>query len=290
MRSEEQQHSTPSRTFVDRFDEPEEKLPALAAEKIRRLEAELMGAQKLAALGAMAGGIAHEIRNPLAITSSAAQFLMEDDLSPEFLKECAKRIHEGIERVSTIIENQLQFVRPSLSGKGMEQVDLGSLVRDTLTLISNQGRLQGIELEVETPGTLVVVDGIPSMLEQLVLNLALNAFNSMPKGGGLCIRVEPHQEYVLVRVIDSGCGIPADMLDKVFTPSFTTASTGTGLGLSICDSIVRRHSGAITVCSVEGKGSTFTVKLPRPYVQTHEQQRRADNKLAGGNGNEQTTG
>lgn len=264
MRSEEQQTSPPSRTFVDRFEKSEEILPTSAVEEIRRLEAELLRTQKLAALGAMAGGIAHEIRNPLAITSSAAQFLMEDGLSPEFLKECARRVYEGIERVSTIIENQLQLARPYPSGKDMELIDLGSVVRETLTLSANQARLLRIELEVEIPGTPVVVKGIPTMLEQLVLNLVLNAFNAMPKGGRLCTRVEPHRGHVSVRLTDSGCGIPADTLDKVFNPSFTTGSKGTGLGLSICNSIVRRHSGAITVDSVEGKGSTFTVKLPLP--------------------------
>ena len=244
----------------------------MAAGEIRRLEAELLHARKFAALGAMAGGIAHEIRNPLAITSSAAQFLMEDGLSPEFLKECAKKIFEGIERVSTIIENQLQLARPSFSGKGMELIDLGSVVRDTLTLSANQARLQRIELDVEIPGTPVVVRGIPTMLEQLVLNLVLNAFNAMPKGGRLCTRVEPQRGHVSVRLTDSGSGIPAEMLARVFERSFTTGSKGTGLGLSICDSIVRRHSGAITVDSVEGKGSTFTVKLPLPQAQTHDQQ------------------
>jgi PAS domain S-box-containing protein len=229
----------------------------------RKLEAQLLQSQKLAALGVLAGGIAHEIRNPLAISSSAAQFLLEDPNDPEFRRECAEKVQAGIQRASVIIENLLRFARPG-SRTDAEPVDLVSAVRDAAALVVNQARVQQINMVVELPPDAVRVSGVPSMLQQVFMNLLLNAVNAMPGGGLLRVGVERAGPEGHVRITDTGLGIPAQEIDKVFDPFYTTrpVGQGTGLGLSICYSIVKQHFGAIEVESVEGQGSTFTVRLP----------------------------
>ncbi len=229
----------------------------------RKFEMQLLQSQKLAALGVMAGGIAHEIRNPLAVCSSAAQFLMEDNPSQGFMKECAEKIRVGISRASGIIENLLRFARPSANTQ-MEQVDLVSLLKETLSLVANQARIQKIALMSDFPDRPVLVSGIAGLLQQAFMNLFLNAINAMPDGGTLTVSVKKTEREVLVGVADTGHGISQEEMQKIFDPFYTTSPVGkgTGLGLSICYSIVRQHFGSIEADSVKGKGSTFTVRLP----------------------------
>jgi len=232
----------------------------------RKFEMQLLQSQKLAALGVMAGGIAHEIRNPLAICSSAAQFLMEENLGPQFLRECAEKIQAGIQRASVIIENLLRFAHPSARNE-VEQVNLPSLLRETLALVVNQAKINKVKLASSFPNKPVVISGVGGVLQQAFLNLFLNAVNAMPNGGTLSVALEetpPPGGEVLVRVADTGHGISQGNIQRIFDPFYTTspAGKGTGLGLSICYSIVKQHFGSIEVDSVEGKGSRFTVRLP----------------------------
>lgn len=236
----------------------------------RKLETQLLQSQKFAALGVMAGGIAHEIRNPLAICSSAAQFLMEDEISLEFRKECADKIHAGIQRASIIIENLLRFARP-LAKFPIEQVNLSLLIKETLTLIANQAKIQKVELILRSPQEPVLISGNASLLQQVFINFFLNAIQAMPDGGTLSISIEKTEREVLIRTIDTGLGICKGDIDKIFDPFYTTSfvGKGTGLGLSICYSIVEQHSGTIEVDSIEGKGSVFTVRLPYLKLKEH---------------------
>ena len=229
----------------------------------RKFEAQIFQSQKLAALGVMAGGIAHEIRNPLAIGSSAAQFLIDDTITPEFRKECAEKIQTGIKRASIIIENLLRFARPSERSE-IEQVDLIPLLKETLSLVKNQARIQKIDMTSHFPKKPVLINANGSLLQQVFMNLFLNAINAMPDGGTLSISTEIMVNEVAVRIADTGFGISKPEIDKIFDPFYTTSPVGkgTGLGLSISYSIVKQHFGAIEVGSLEGKGSTFIVKLP----------------------------
>jgi signal transduction histidine kinase len=224
---------------------------------------QLQQSQKLAALGVMAGGIAHEIRNPLAICSSAAQFLMDEDVSPEFHRECVEKIHAGIRKASIIIENLLRFAHPSASFD-LIQINLIALTNETLELIANQARIQKIELRSDFPKESVLITGNASLIQQVFMNLFMNAINAMPNGGSLSVRMEKVGVEALIRIVDTGCGLSSTELDKIFDPFYTTSALGqgTGLGLSICYSIVKRHFGSIEVESVEGSGSTFTIRLP----------------------------
>lgn len=229
----------------------------------RKFEQQLLQSQKLAALGIMAGGIAHEVRTPLAISSSAAQFLMEDDIEPEFRKECAEKVHIGIQRASRIIENLLRFAHPT-TRTDKKNLDLVASIEESITLVANQARIQKVEIVRRFPRAPIRVDGIADLLEQVFLNLLLNALNAMPDGGTLSILADSAAGRARVRVADTGCGIAAADIDNIFDPFYTKAPVGrgTGLGLSICYSVIRQHGGTISVESMPGSGSTFTVELP----------------------------
>jgi PAS domain S-box-containing protein len=229
----------------------------------RQLEEQLRRSHKLAALGVMAGGIAHEIRNPLAVCSSAAQFLAEQDLPDDFRVECADKIQRGLRQVSEIIENMLRFARPSPQQE-MGELDLVAVLQETLVLVDNQALVQKIQVRRELPPRPVLVHGVPSLLQQVFMNLCLNAIQAMPDGGELSVRVEPRDTEVLVRVRDTGIGIAEAELERIFDPFHTGDSPGwgTGLGLSICHTIVQRHLGSISAQSRRGEGSCFSVRLP----------------------------
>ena len=232
----------------------------------RKLEMELHQAQKFAALGVMAGGIAHEIRNPLAICSSSAQFLMEEDGTPEFRQECADKIHMGIRRTSAIIENLLKYSHPSKTTQ-TTLINIISLIKETQILVTYHAKILKIEINTSFPRQPVVVEGVATLLQQVFMNLFLNAINAMPSGGNLGIDVKIFDSRVRVQVTDTGCGISPREIGKIFDPFYTTSivGQGTGLGLSLCYSIVKQHSGTIDVESAEGSGSTFTVNLPAHY-------------------------
>ena len=229
----------------------------------RKLEAQLAQSQKLAALGVMAGGIAHQIRNPLAICSSAAQFMLEDDISDSFRRECLEDIHAGIRKASAIIENMLRFARPT-TRTDLVPVDLASVLYETLQVVANQAAANRIDVETDFPPGPMMIEGIAILLQQVFVNLILNAIAAMPGGGALKLRLRRDRDEVVVDVEDDGCGIPDGDVGKVFDPFYTTAKSGkgTGLGLSICYAIVREHRGAIEVQSQVGGGSTFSVRLP----------------------------
>jgi PAS domain S-box-containing protein len=229
----------------------------------RKFEAQLLQSQKLAALGVMAGGIAHEIRNPLAVCGSAAQFIMDEDVTPEFRQECAQKIHTGIQRASMIIENLLRFARPSVK-PDIKEIDLTRLIEETLSLVTNQARIQKIELRAQLPPEPILINGMEALLQQAFLNLLLNAIKAMPDGGGLGVTLGQADGEAGVSISDTGQGIAPGDLNNIFDPFYTTAPVGqgTGLGLSICYSIIKQHFGTITVDSEAGKGSTFSVRLP----------------------------
>ncbi|MBN1841098.1 MAG: PAS domain S-box protein [Deltaproteobacteria bacterium] len=229
----------------------------------RKIEMQLLQSQKLAALGVMAGGIAHEIRNPLAICSSAAQFLMDDHITPEFRRECAEKIYKGIQRAAAVIENLLKFSRPP-GNRRQQSLDLIDLLKETMDLVANHAKVQKIQVRASFCNECVMISGVASLLQQLFMNLFLNAIKAMPHGGALSIAVRKTEREVLVQVSDTGHGISEADKDKLFDPFYTSSPVGqgTGLGLSICYSVVTEHFGSIEVDSPKGKGTTFTVRLP----------------------------
>jgi len=230
----------------------------------KALEKHLYQTEKLAALGVMAGGIAHELRNPLSVSYSAAQFLSDPNTDPDFRQACVQKILEGIERSSVIIENLLRFARPS-SGNQTEAVNLCTLSSETVKILVPQAKLQKINLLESYAENDVPIVGNANLLQQVIMNLVLNAFQAMPEGGDVTLSVERDKDDAVVSVQDSGAGILLADMGRIFDPFFTTrpAGQGTGLGLSICHTIVKQHLGSISVLSNdEAAGTTFIVRLP----------------------------
>lgn len=230
--------------------------------ELRRLQKKLFQSQKLAALGVMAGGIAHQIKNPLAICGSAAQFLRDDTLDPGFRKECAAKIHKAINKASRIIENLLKFSRPA-SIRGKEQVNMRTVIAEALELIENEAKVQNVALRADLPDTRFFVDGNSELLQQVLVNISLNSIRAMPDGGRLHLSVSLG-DTLCIQIRDNGQGIKKEHMDKIFDPFFTTTQVGegTGLGLSICYAIVELHAGRIEVESRECQGTLFTIYLP----------------------------
>ncbi len=229
----------------------------------KQFEAQLLQSQKLAALGVMASGIAHELRNPLTLCSSGAQFLLEDDVTLEFRKECAEQIKSGIDRASLVIENLLRFARPQPDVE-FGEMDVVASLRNALSLVGNLAGLQRIQIVTELPSAPVTMIGSSVLIEQVFVNLLVNALDSMPEGGRLLLSLAVSNGEVRISVADTGCGIPADEINKIFDPFYSAFrhKKGAGLGLAISYSIVKQHQGEIQVRSAEGKGSTFIVALP----------------------------
>lgn len=250
------------RKSENRYREAYEKLKDETEER-KRLEAQLIQSAKMASLGEMAGGIAHEIRNPLGVCSSAAQLLMENPEDRALREQCADKIYSNVHRASRIIEDLLKFARGFRDDLG--PVNLNEALKATLSLIESKVTLQGIELSREFDRDLPPVIGNMNLLQQVFLNIILNASNAMPTGGKLILSTSLNSDgQVEIRFADTGRGIPREHLDNIFDPFFTTMPTGqgTGLGLSLSYGIIRQHGGSIEVESRVGVGTTFTVKLP----------------------------
>ncbi len=229
----------------------------------RQLEAQLIQSAKMASLGAMAGGIAHEVRNPLGIISASAQLLLErpDDL--ELRTECARRMHASAQRASLIIESLLKFSRPR--SEHMREVDLHAALEDTFSLLGHQLGLQKVVLVKSFQPDFPSVYCNLELLQQVFTNLILNACNAMPAGGTLTVETRTSAVgRVEICFKDTGQGIPPEHLSKIFDPFFTTmpVGKGVGLGLSISYSIIQQQQGVIRVTSQVGQGTTFTIQLP----------------------------
>jgi len=210
--------------------------------------------------------VAHELNNPLNnITLTAHMFLEDyDSLDDDERKDMIQDVISESGRSKKIISNLLDFARESSSQ--METLDLTELLQETITLASNQVKLSGIKIEFHATDNLPRVHGDIQQLQQVFLNLILNAVDASSKGDRIQAIVLPADDpnYVAVKVIDSGAGIPEHILSSIFDPFFTTKGKGkgTGLGLSVSQGIVAKHGGRISVSSKEGQGTTFTVTLP----------------------------
>jgi PAS domain S-box-containing protein len=229
----------------------------------RRMEAELLQSSKMASLGVMAGGIAHELRNPLAIINAAAQLLVDRPHDERLRAEAVERIRSSVQRASLIIENLLRFAHPSTEHR--EDIDVNVLVEETLGLLASRMTQQGVNVQRDLQPGLPGIQANRSLLQQVFTNILVNACNAMPQGGALAVATRAHAAgQVEIRFADTGCGIPPENLSRIFDPFFTTmpVGQGAGLGLAISYAIVQRHQGAIEVESEVGKGTTFTVRLP----------------------------
>lgn len=235
----------------------------------REREAQLARAGKMAAIGELAGRIAHEINNPAGVIAMKARLLL-DEAGEQPLPEKAvaglRMIDRHVQRISTITRGLLSYAKPSIERKSRQ--DLNAIVRATLELLGDQLQAQQVQLRVELAPSPLDVTANGSEIQQVLLNLINNAADAMPTGGTLRVSTAAENGEVRLAVTDTGVGIaPAD-LARIFEPFVTTKpdGRGTGLGLSISQGIVRDHGGQIEVASEPGRGSAFTVSLPRPHA------------------------
>jgi len=229
--------------------------------ELRKLEGELRRNERLAALGKMAAGVAHELRNPLSSIKGLALLLKGKVDGDAQGKETADILVQEVERLNRSISELLDYARPGQLQ--LSEVKLSDVLNKAIGLVAVDAEAMAIHLVVDLPdsGDLINVD--EDKINQVFLNLLLNAIQAMPDGGELTITMEPETDGVGCEISDSGVGVAAENLPKVFDPYFTTKSDGTGLGLALSAKIVEEHGGSIEMSSREGEGSTVTLFLPR---------------------------
>lgn len=217
-------------------------------------------ADKLATVGELAAGAAHEIRNPLTAIRSSLQYLdskSQDETSRRLLVTALQET----ERIDGIVSALLAFSRPSEISK--ERHDLRQTIEESLELVSFQSKTQQVAVSRAVPPAPLLIRADRAQLKQLFLNVFLNAIQAMPNGGTMNVEALVKDERkAFVAVTDTGEGIPEENLDRIFDPFFTTKKGGTGLGLSICYHIVKSHQGDIEVKSKTGQGTTILISLP----------------------------
>lgn len=229
--------------------------------ELKKLQKELMRNEKLAALGELSTGVAHEIRNPLGIIKAIEQ-TMKNELkdNSEALKEL-NIIDEEVERANRVVKALMEFGKPPKGEKSLYSV--GTVVEDVLTIANKYIMQHGVKVKFSKTGdTNTVID--KELLKQAFVNIIFNAVQAMPDGGVLSIDVNNLYGHSVKAVFeDTGIGIKEENIDKIFNPFYTTKDEGTGLGLPIVHRIVEEHNGTINVSSTEGKGTVFEVTLPK---------------------------
>lgn len=232
----------------------------------KKLEKTLIQSEKLATIGLLSSGIAHELRNPLNIIETARYYIQDflNDQNPD-IKLKLDIIRKNVQRASKIINNLLEFSRQSEHER--EQINLNKLIDNTIALIGKELAAKKIDFSIkchENYNTYFSVDS----LKQVLLNIIINAMQAMPEGGELTIDIEqPSDEWIDIKITDIGMGIPEENLPHLFSPFFTTkeVGVGTGLGLYIAHIMIEREGGEIKVKSEVGKGTTFTISLPNMH-------------------------
>jgi signal transduction histidine kinase len=242
----------------------------LYQEQKQRLR-KMFRADRLATIGQIAAGAAHEIRNPLTSIRSTIQYLKKKNTDTD-QEEMLGELMGEVDRIDEIIHGLLSFSKPVQPQK--EQVELEALLKQVLTLTASMARKNRVEVQFQPPNESVVTRADPSQLKQVFLNILLNAIQAMKEGGRLTIHMEciekgeekKKQIYYRFRFQDTGCGISDENLEYIFDPFYTTKKEGTGLGLSISYGIIQQHGGEIEVASTtkgKQKGTTVTVLLPK---------------------------
>ena len=236
------------------------------------LEAQLAQADKMSSIGLLAAGVAHEVNTPLAVISSYAQLLAKQLQGDEKRSELLDKITKQTFRASEIVNNLLNFSRTS--GTEFGNVDLNRIIQDTLALLEHQFKTARIRVVGDLQPSLPHIHGNQGKLQQVFLNLFLNAKDAMPQGGTLTVRTA-HDHGVSAHVIDTGTGIAPEHIHRIYDPFFTTKSrprqggSGTGLGLAVTYGIIQEHAGKIRVESSPGAGTSFLMEFPMSREAMH---------------------
>jgi len=227
----------------------------------KRLENQLRQTERLAELGTLAAGMAHEIGTPMNVILGRAEYLMRKT-SDESTKKGLTTIVSQVERITKIMNQLLSFARQYPIER--HPLALSLVVQDIMDVIQERLKKRGIRLEMDMESKCPKVSADRDQMGQVLLNLIVNAMQAMPGGGTLSLSLRCRSERVHLSVSDTGCGIPAEHVPKLFTPFFSTKEVGegTGLGLTVVHGIIEDHQGSITVDSEPGHGTTFHIDLP----------------------------
>jgi two-component system, NtrC family, sensor histidine kinase PilS len=229
--------------------------------ELRRMEEQMLRQRRLAMVGQLAAGVAHEIRNPLASISGSIELLKS---APEFDEENRQLmaiVLREVERLNGLVTDLLDYARPR--ERVLVALDLADLVKETVRVYAQDRSAPDVRLDLHVDAAPARVVADPDQVRQVVWNLLRNAAEAMPSGGDLTVRVaRSDDEWVELAVIDTGVGIAVDELEKIFDPFYTTKAQGSGLGLATVHRIVTEHGGTIAVTSEPGKGTEFRVRLP----------------------------
>ena len=229
-------------------------------ESQKKLEKQMLQAEKLSSLSVLSAGISHEIGNPLAAIKTVVQAMEEEINLTGSQKRFSERIITEVNRLSSFLRTFSNFARPT--EKHVTTIDHVKIIREVLYWLNKKAYSQGISIDFRDNGAMPLIKADPQQIHQVFINLIINAIDASPDGGKITISTELDKAYIKIKIADMGKGIPSEIIEKIFDPFFTTKPTGTGLGLSIAHKIVQEHGGEINVLSEEGKGTTFEVILP----------------------------
>lgn len=247
---------------------------------IRQLRTSLLQAEKMSAVGQLAAGVAHEINNPLGIILGFAQSMAKRIKADDPIALPAKSIEREALRCKNLVQELLVFSRDNKCK--VDKYDLNKILESTLSIIEAQAKVRSVEVFKEL-GALHPLVGDQNQMQQVIINLCSNAIDAMPMGGRLLVRTRGHAaengERIILEIEDNGSGIPKEIRDKIFNPFFTTKEVGkgTGLGLSVVYEIIQKHNGTIELRSEVGRGTTFSISLPRDSVAGAERRNRLCN-------------
>lgn len=229
--------------------------------EVRRLQEEVRRKEKLAAIGGLAAGVAHEIRNPLSSIKGIASYYKSKFEDGSEDKEMAGVMIEEVDRLSRVISELLEFARPAKLK--LKLSDMNELLMHSVKLVQQEATVKNVKIQLNLTSDSANVNADPDRLTQCVLNLYLNALQAMEKGGQLTIASSVRDDDTFgIDIKDNGSGISADDLSKIFDPYFTTKPKGTGLGLAIVHKIIEAHQGQVKVRSAIGQGTVFSIALP----------------------------
>ena len=220
------------------------------------------GAQRLCSLGMLAAGAAHEFNNLLAVISGWVELALEEECCQGEQADYLSNVAGAVMRLSKLTQSLLNFARAQ-SGE-LKRLELNELVRDVLELVDYRLKRDNIELTCDLDEIGLLVEGDDGELSQALLNLTLNARHAMPEGGKLSIATRREEEWALIEVRDTGCGIPSEIQEQIFNPFFTTRGEegGTGLGLCLCKEIAAKHGGRLSLESKWGNGTAAVLRIP----------------------------
>ncbi len=234
-----------------------------AMEELQQTRRQAMSAERLAAVGELAAGVAHELRNPLTSVKLLIQTAVQRQQPTALSGKQLEVVEQEIARMENTIQGLLDFARPPHLHRVRQ--DLRTTVRRALNLIDGRAEHQHVAVVEQLPDAPVVVDGDAEQLHQVLVNVLLNAIEAMPQGGSLTVALavaDKRRGVCRILVSDTGCGIPPAVLDRIFEPFVTSKERGTGLGLAISHRIVQEHGGALLAANCAAGGATFTLELP----------------------------